>query len=338
MPSLWITSRDTLAKISSERVVIKPITNTSDLENTRTIPLIDVDLVILGSRAQFSSPLIHALMKRNIPIFLMNSIGQITGNFLPPITPHGSTRLAQYNKSTDPKSHKTIAAAVIGAKIYNQRRTLQRIAISRGKSEKLAPLYRRFATRLEHLKTNKNSPDQILGIEGSASADFYRAWADFLPMEFPFERRSRRPPLNPVNTCISFISTLIYQEMTAAIFAASLDPALGHLHTTTNNRWSLALDLIEPFRPVIAEALTLDLFSRSILDASHFTPLDSGGIHLNHQGRKKLILHYEKRLERYFYSEHLGQRITLRQVIRNTPISYKKHLIQHSPLTPFRMN
>ena len=97
--------------------------------------------------------------------------------------------------------------------------------------------------------------DELRGYEGAATARYFQAWAVFLPESYPFERRSKRPPLNPVNACISFGATLVYSEVVAYLHAHGLDPSLGLLHATENGRWSLALDLMEPFRPVVVEAL-----------------------------------------------------------------------------------
>jgi CRISPR-associated protein Cas1 len=260
----------------------------------------------------------------------------VKGQFLPAIPAHGKFRLAQYETTRSPEKQTHIASALIHSKIFNQRRSLQRLSLSR---DVLAATitHRNFGEALKKLERDQPDSEQILGIEGFASADFYSVWGRFLPEEFPFERRTRRPPHNPVNACLSFISTVLYQEMVTACFAAGLDPALGCLHATENDRWSLALDLMEPLRPVIVEALTLDLFSRNILDASHFEP-QNGGIYLNHEGRNKLILQYEKRLERYFHSQHLNHRTTLRLILKHLPLLYKKHISDGSPFTPFKMN
>jgi CRISPR-associated protein Cas1 len=125
--------------------------------------------------------------------------------------------------------------------------------------------------------------------------------------------------------------------MTATLHACGLDAGLGIIHVTENGRWSLALDLMEPFRPLIIEPLALDVFSRGILRAEHFHPAQ-GGIYLNAEGRKKLILQYEKRLEREFLSEHRGHRTTLRAQIQQDASDYKSQLERPLAFSPFRMN
>ncbi len=189
---------------------------------------------------------------------------------------------------------------------------------------------------LASLKTSQTI-DELRGYEGASTARYFQAWASFLPPAFPFERRSTRPPLNPVNACISFGATLIYNEMVAFIHAHGLDPALGLLHTTEDRRWSLALDLIEPFRSVLVEALALDLFSHQILNASHFEPKNDG-IYLNEAGRKKFFLQYERRMERQFMSEAAEHRTTLRQQLEQQAVLFKGALEQPERFEPFLMN
>ena len=179
--------------------------------------------------------------------------------------------------------------------------------------------------------------DELRGYEGASTARYFQAWATLLPAAFPFERRSRRPPLNPVNACISFGATLLYTEAVAYLHAHGLDPALGLLHATEDGRWSLALDLVEPFRPVLVEALALDLFSHDILSAKHFEPRN-GGIYLNEEGRKKFFLQYERRMEREFLSEAVGHRTTLRQQLEQQAVQYKAALEAPDKFEPFLMN
>ncbi|MBI4328158.1 MAG: CRISPR-associated endonuclease Cas1 [Chloroflexi bacterium] len=186
------------------------------------------------------------------------------------------------------------------------------------------------------LKTSQTI-DELRGYEGASTARYFQAWASFLPAEFPFERRSTRPPLNPVNACISFGATLVYTEAVAFIHAHGLDPALGLLHATEDGRWSLALDLIEPFRPVLVEALALDLFSHQILNAEHFEP-KNGGVYLNEDGRKKFFLQYERRMERQFLSEAAGHRTSLRQQLENQAVMFKSALEATEKFEPFLMN
>ncbi len=182
-----------------------------------------------------------------------------------------------------------------------------------------------------------SSVDELRGYEGASTARYFQVWAGFLPAGYSFERRSTRPPLNPVNACISFGATLVYNEMVAFIHAHGLDPALGLLHATEDGRWSLALDLIEPFRPALVEALTLDLFSHQIVCGEHFES-KNGGTYLNDDGRRRFILQYERRMERQFMSEAVGHRTTLRQQVEQQAVMFKSSLEDPGKFEPFLIN
>ncbi|WP_142659533.1 CRISPR-associated endonuclease Cas1 [Methylacidimicrobium tartarophylax] len=116
-----------------------------------------------------------------------------------------------------------------------------------------------------------------------------------------------------------------------------LDPALGLLHVTEDGRWSLALDLIEPFRPILVEALALDLFSHQILNRQLFESRE-GGVYLARDGKKKFLLQYERRMERQFLSEAVGCRTTLRAELERQATNYKAALENPGKFEPFLMN
>jgi CRISPR-associated protein Cas1 len=229
-----------------------------------------------------------------------------------------------------------MAGRIVTAKLYNQRRVLQRLAASREENAEVKATLDWLDSLFASLKQASNV-DELRGYEGASTARYFQAWAVFLPASFPFVRRSKRPPLNPVNACISFGATLVYTEVVAFIHAHGLDPSLGLLHSTEDGRWSLALDLMEPFRPVVVEALALDLFNHQILNEKHFEP-KNGGIYLNEGGRQKFILQYERRMERQFLSESAGHRTTLRQQLENQAVMFKSALDKRDAFEPFLIN
>jgi CRISPR/Cas system-associated endonuclease Cas1 len=382
----------------------------------------------MAESVQITSAALAALLRADIPVSLLGWSGQFLGGFLPATNAHGLARLRQYQRTLDPAFALEMAGRVVTAKLYNQRRVLQRLAAARagaGEASTLGssphkpagcsdrrgllsppawpkPLRRgegpalssrggegegsgagefregkaregvsgnsppsgkaaapasiasnepqspsgpraamdetlRWLEALFASVSRSQSIDELRGYEGASSARYFQAWAGFLPSEFPFERRSTRPPLNPVNACISFGATLVYHEAVACLHARGLDPALGLLHTTEDGRWSLALDLMEPFRPALVEALALDLFSHQMLGAEHFEP-KNGGVYLNDGGRRKFILQYERRMERQFMSECAGHRTSLRQQLEKQGIMFKAALDDPGKFEPFLMN
>jgi CRISPR-associated protein Cas1 len=323
----------------------------------RQIPLRDLDRLIVTESVQITSAAMAAVLRAGIPVNYLGWNGQFLGGFLPAQNAHGLARLRQYQRTLEPAFGLQMAGRIVTAKIYNQRRVLQRLSASREQVRNAEGEVRKDAATTGEAADTKSeigntltwldallaslklsqSLDELRGYEGASTARYFQAWASFLPGDFPFERRSTRPPLNPVNACISFGATLLYSEAVAFIHAHGLDPALGLLHATEDGRWSLALDLIEPFRPVLVEALALDLFSHQILNAGHFEP-KNGGVYLNQEGRKKFFLQYERRLERQFLSEAVEHRTTLRQQLEQQAVQFKAALEQPGRFEPFLMN
>jgi len=269
-----------------------------------------------------------------VPVCFLGHRGNLLGSFEPPGVSHPLARLRQYAATNASDQSLLFARALVEAKIANGRRLLQRLEANHPRlpSDAITML-----SSLLQSAAKAATLDELRGHEGTAAQHFYTAWSLFLPPDFPFEKRSRRPPLNPVNACLSYLATILYGELLSACYASGLDPALGCLHTVENGRWALPLDLMEPFRPVIVESLTLRLFSLQVLNADHFTP-QAGGVYLSGDGRRLLWQHYEQRLTREFFSEHAAHRTTLRRLIQDAPTHFKTCLDRPELFHPFRPN
>jgi len=359
MPTACLNQTHCRVHLTGERLEVYGRNEASEKEELlREIPLRDLDRLITSENVHFTSPALGEILRRGIPIHFFSWNGRFLGNFLPSQNHHGLSRIRQYQRTLDPAFALQMAGRMVTAKLYNQRRVLQRLWASRsedaegeadpcpadslpnpasghGQSEMESTL--KWLDALFASIRVSTTIDELRGYEGAATARYFRAWAGFLPETFPFERRSTRPPQNPVNACISFGSTLLYNEAVAFAHAHGLDPALGLLHTTEDGRWSLALDLIEAFRPVLVEALALDLFSRQMLNGSHFEE-KKGGVYLNEDGRRKFFLQYERRMERQFMSEAVGHRTTLRQQLEQQAVMLKASLEEPGKFEPFLMN
>ena len=298
------------------------------------MPLEGLERVILSEQVSLTTPAIAALARRGVPVHYLDSFGHALADCLPIAPPAGDTRLAQYAAASNPDVALAFSRALVLAKLANQFRVVQRLELNRPRGlETELPALRAF----QEATARACDLAALRGVEGAGSALFFRLWAQFLPEAFPFERRSRRPPQNPVNACLSFGATLLYQEIRTALHVAGLDTALGFLHVSEDARHALALDVMEPFRPAVPEALTLRLFNLGLLTAEHFEP-SHGGIYLNTAGRRVFLQQYEQRLTREFTSEHAGHRTTVRQQFRDTALSLKAALRDPTLFRPFRLN
>lgn len=352
MPTACINQPTARIHLKGERLEIRASNPDNHADQTlREIPLRDLDRLVFVEGVSITSPAMAELLRSGIPISLLGHNGRFLGGVHPATNAHGLARLQQYRRTLDPQFALKISRKILHAKLYNQRRVLQRLLASRRAAVAELPPAATVADPDDDRRQgsitwldgffaslrNGNDLEELRGYEGAATARYFQTWASFLPGEFPFERRSTRPPLNPVNACISFGSTVLYSEAVAFAHAHGLDPALGLLHATQNGRWSLPLDLMEPFRPCLVEALALDLFSRAMLDERHFEARN-GGVYLNEGGRRKFFLQYERRMERQFLSESVGTRTTLRQQLEAQAVQFKSALEAPENFKPFLMN
>jgi CRISPR-associated protein Cas1 len=301
---------------------------------TRTIPLHEVEYVVAEVSTSLSLAAIAALAERSVPVVIVQPHGVAAALCVSPAA-DTSTRLAHCCSRRNPDIALRIARSLVEAKIANSRRMLQRLAANRRHDPPFA------VARLEPLRHSAlaaASVESCRGIEGSSAAAYFEALAIFFPPGCPFERRSRRPPLNPPNALLSFGYTLLANETTTALHAAGLDPGLGYLHEPDSGRASLALDMIEPFRAPAADGLALDLLNHATLRPEAHFEARSGGVFLNVEGRRRFFTAYERRMDRPFTSALTGERTTLRDQIHRQIQSLKFHLLSERDFSPFIMN
>ena len=158
------------------------------------------------------------------------------------------------------------------------------------------------------------SINQLRGIEGGAGREYFGCFDALLVQqkeEFSFKGRSRRPPLDPVNALLSFLYTLLMHDVAGALEGVGLDPQVGFLHRDRPGRPSLALDLMEELRPLLADRLTLSLINRYQLQRRDFVIKESGGVLLTEEGRKKVLVAYQKRKDAMITHPYLEEKTTL---------------------------
>lgn len=335
MPTLCLTTPGTRAHLIGERLRIEPPPVDDVPAAPRDVLLADIERVVVSDRCTLTLRAIGEFLRREIPIVVTSGDVHVLGMCLPPAR-HSAVRLAQYRMAGDGTFCIAMAIALVEAKILNSRRVLQRLAANREEAEVAHTLV--SLERLASETTRAVSLDVLRGYEGTAAGKYFEAYGSFFPDACPFERRSRRPPHNAPNAILSYAYTLLAAEAESALHATGLDPAIGFLHETADRRASLALDLIEPFRAPVADAMALDLLSHCTLHhAKHFESRDAG-VYLNPEGKKRFFVAYERRMEREFTSEQHGRRTSLRREIYNQALGIKNALLSGEPFLPFLMN
>lgn len=240
--------------------------------------------------------------------FLARVQGETTGNVL--------LRREQYRRADDRVATSAIARPIVAAKIANGRAVLLRSARDRPddeSSQRLLRTARLLAGHLEGLRT-EDDLDRIRGVEGLAARDYFAVFDDLISQQkdsFRFEERSRRPPLDRVNALLSFGYTLLLHDVRGALECVGLDPAVGFLHRDRPGRPSLALDLMEEFRPFLADRLTLSLINLHQIDPKQFRCAESGAVLLDEDGRKEFLIAYQKRKQEEIVHPFLDEKTTI---------------------------
>lgn len=274
------------------------------------VRLIDVSHLAVYGNVQISAQAIRMLAEREIPIF-----HHTYGGWLTAITtglPHRNVELRarQYRLADDEEASLRVARAIVTAKIRNQRVLLRRNGgedASRAVDE---------LGRLARAASHAASADLLLGIEGLAARAYFGSFGGLLrgAVAFDFELRNRRPPTDPINAMLSFLYSLLVKECTHALLAAGLDPHRGFYHRLRYGRPSLALDLAEEFRPLIADSVVLTLVNNRMVDESDFIRRGPACA-LTPSGRRRVIEALENRLDTLIRHPVFGYAVSYRRTL-----------------------
>lgn len=283
------------------------------------VPLHNLDgIVTFGWDTTASAALMAACMEANVALsfhsphgkFLAAATGFTSGNVL--------LRREQYRTADNEASSLAISANMIAAKIANSRQVLQRTARDHGslnpeKASRLLHASDALARRIKSIPA-ATSLDSIRGIEGDCAAFYFSAFPDLLTLKdgsIQMNGRNRRPPTDPVNALLSFLYVLLTHDCRSALESCGLDAQCGFLHRDRPGRPSLALDLMEEFRPFLADRAALTLFNRQQISLRDFEESENGAFTLKETARKVVLQHWQERKQTEIVHPFLEERTTI---------------------------
>ena len=290
-------------------------------ELVRDLPLANVEsLAVLGG-VQISTQALIVFADQEVPVAFLTAAGRLVAMMDPMGPTSAAVRSAQIRILDKPEKALELARAVTVAKISNQRTLLMR---------NHANLPSRVAADLQdsvEAATKASSMDELRGHEGNAAAIYFANFAGMfkqgvqeIAATFNANGRQRRPPPDPVNSVLSFAYSMITNECVAALRLASLEPTIGALHSTRPGRPALALDLVEPFRPLIADSVAVSAFNRGELTEGHFH-ISAAGCALTDSGRKAFFDAYGRRMD-----------VEVTHPVFEYRLSYRRMLMLHARL------
>lgn len=287
----------------------------------------DTSQVNLLGPVQVSTQCLQSLLQAEIPVAFFSMghwfYGMTNGIGLKNIM----TRRQQFRKADDPRFCLQLARALVAGKIHNSRVMLMRNHIA-PPAEDLREL-----KRLEERTLQCPALDSLLGLEGTAAAIYFSLFSGMIkvgnaadpfappeelaagpPLPFDFRKRNRRPPRDPVNALLSFAYSLLTKELTITCSMVGLDPFLGYYHQPRFGRPALALDLMEPFRPLIADSAVLTAINSRMVQAEHFIQAGDA-VALTPVGRKNFLTAFEQRMDNLVTHPIFGYRLSYRRLL-----------------------
>lgn len=282
--------------------------------------LIDVSDVAVFGNVSITTPALTALMEREIPVTFHSHGGWFRGMTQGVGHRNVEVRTAQYKASFDPDFCRRFARDLVAAKIVNMRTILRRNwRAPDGREKVLAGL-----SVVRRLTARAKDPQELLGLEGDATARYFRAFAGLIepprPADrsnlggFRFEARNRRPPTDPVNAVLSFGYAMLARHITIALASVGLDPYRGFYHAPRYGRPALALDLMEPFRPVVVDSVVLSALNTGELTRTDFVRTGAGTA-LTPWGRRKFVEAFERRLSQETTHPIFGYHVSMRRML-----------------------
>ncbi|GAB4400452.1 MAG: CRISPR-associated endonuclease Cas1 [Anaerolineales bacterium] len=304
-------------------------------EILEAVPLIKVEQVVLmGRGVSISTSALHALTRNGIDVVYLTGTGKYVSRVIGQEHKNGRLRHQQSLLASDPLFSLRTAQNVVYGKIINQRAVVRRHAEG-------AQWAGRALTGMEEMIKmlgTAQDADQLRGMEGQAAREYFGLFRRLLrpPSEggsWNFDRRAYYPPPDPVNALLSFVYSLLLRDMTTACELIGLDPYLGFFHVIDYGRPSMALDLMEEFRPIVADSIVLEAVNRPYVSLEDFEQVDlsekeserdeneqprdsTQAVYLAGSGREKIIAMYENRVNDEGMFNYKGQQVSYRQIFQ----------------------
>ncbi|MFN3854214.1 MAG: type I-C CRISPR-associated endonuclease Cas1c [Phreatobacter sp.] len=312
--TIYVTSEDAWLRKDGANLVVE----VEGAERGRA-PLHMLDGIVSFGRPGASPALLAACAEAGITLSHLDPNGRFLARVEGPRTGNVLLRRAQFRASEDDARSVPIVRGIVAAKAANQRTVIRRALRDHGATmsepaRQALDLAERRLGDVARRTLTASGVDLLRGIEGEAAQVYFGVFAHLLRSDdpaFAFSGRSRRPPLDRVNALLSFFYALLGHDCRSALEAHGLDPQVGFLHADRPGRASLALDLMEELRPVLADRLALSLVNRRQLAADDFVVEEGGAVRMRDDARKRALIAWQERKRDELTHPFLGETLPL---------------------------
>jgi CRISP-associated protein Cas1 len=313
--TLYVTTQGAYLAREGETVQVRV-----EKETRLQVPIHTLGGIVCFGQVSCSPPLMGLCGEKSVAISFLTEHGKFLARVQGPVSGNVLLRREQYRRADSEAFSAQVAQAVVLAKVANCRTVLLRAlrdhadSVPPAQSSALGAAAARLARLLEDpvLRNSEALVDAVRGLEGDAARTYFEVFDHLVTTQkddFFFHERSRRPPLDNLNSLLSFFYTLLAHDVTAALESVGLDPAVGYLHRDRPGRPSLALDLMEEFRPVLADRLALSLINRQQIRGKGFSKTETGAVTMDDATRKEVLVAYQKRKQEQIQHPFLGEKV-----------------------------
>jgi CRISPR-associated protein Cas1 len=307
--TLFITTQGAYLHKEGETVVVR-VQN----EVRIRLPVHTIGGIVCFGNVLCSPFLMGFCAENGVAVSFLTEHGRFLARIQGPVSGNVLLRREQYRRADDGKASGAVAKSVIMGKLANCRTVLRRALRDHG--EKLnSPALREVSASMTQCLDRvggETEVDVLRGIEGNAANMYFSVFNELITAQkedFVFRERSRRPPLDNVNALLSFVYTLTMHDVRSALESVGLDPAVGFLHRDRPGRPGLALDLMEEFRPFLADRLVLSLINLKKVRKDGFRQTDSGAVIMTDETRKEVLVAYQNRKQEEILHPFLEEKV-----------------------------
>ncbi|QDA31033.1 type I-B CRISPR-associated endonuclease Cas1 [Thermococcus indicus] len=276
------------------------------------------DIYIYG-HVNITSQALHYLAQKGIAVHFFNHHGYYDGSFYPREKLHsGDLVIRQVEHYLNREKRLQLARLFVKGSALNMEKNLKRWKVADGFSGLLEELFR----ELEMAK----KITEIMNVEARIRSEYYSRWDEHLPEDFKIVKRTRRPPENEMNALISFLNSRLYATIVSELYNTQLVPTVSYLHEPGERRFSLALDLSEIFKPIIADRIANRLVKQGTIRKEHFRG-ELNGVLLTKEGMRKVVEAYNDEMRKSVRHPNLKTNVTKQRLIRLEAYKLMRHFV-----------
>jgi CRISPR-associated protein Cas1 len=309
--TLYVSTQGTYLHQEGETVVVE-----KEKQKLLQIPIHTIGGIVCFGNVLCSPFLLGFCAERDVAVSFLSGHGRFLASVQGPVRGNVLLRRQQYRMADDDEATRKIASQVVSGKLANCRLVINR-AIRDHEAKTNPSVLREASAKIDRIIgriPQALSADEVRGFEGHAAAEYFGIFNHLIveqKNDFIFTERSRRPPLDEVNSLLSFVYTLLAHDIRSALETVGLDPAVGFLHRDRPGRPGLALDIMEEFRPVIADRLTLSLINRRQVKKNDFTRAANGTVFMDDSTRKTVLAEYQNRKQEEVYHPYIEEKVAI---------------------------